>query len=60
MKLYSVEELAKIAGVGVYKKIIRPKKQGNRYADEDEAEDYGESADEYDSPDYLPDDDADE
>lgn len=54
-----------VAGIGIYVKIIKPKKQGASFDDEDEAEDdyanYGEGYDDehYGSPEYLPEDDYD-
>ena len=50
-----------VAGIGVYAKIIRPKKQQPTFDDEDESDGYGENygADEYGSPEYLPEDDTD-
>ena len=52
-----------IIGIGIYSKIIKPKKQGSSFDDDDEFEDEyvnpgGEYGDEhYGSPDYLPEDD---
>ncbi|MEF2883709.1 MAG: bacteriocin, partial [Ruminococcus sp.] len=50
-----------VAGVGIYVKVIRPKKQQPEF-DDDESDDYGEydGADDYGEPEYLPDDDIDE
>lgn len=47
-----------VAGVGIYVKVIRPKKQQPEF-DDDEGDDYGEydGADDYGEPEYLPDDD---
>lgn len=47
-----------VAGIGIYVKVIRPKKQQPEF-DDDEGEDYGETdgADDYGEPDYLPEDD---
>lgn len=48
-----------VAGVGIYVKVIRPKKQQPEF-DDDEGDDYGEydGADDYGEPEYLPDDDG--
>ena len=51
-----------VAGVGIYAKIIKPKKQGSAFDDEEEAEGYGEDysdGEHYGSPEYLPEDDTD-
>ena len=51
-----------VAGIGIYAKIIKPKKQGASFDEDDESEDYGGSYDDehYGSPEYLPEDDYDE
>ena len=48
-----------VAGIGIYVKVIRPKKQQPEF-DDDEGDDYGEhdGADDYGEPEYLPDDDG--
>ena len=51
-----------VAGIGIYMKIIKPKKQGTSFDDEEEAEGYGEDysdGEHYGSPEYLPEDDTD-
>lgn len=51
-----------VAGIGIYMKIIKPKKQGSAFDDEEEAEGYGEDYSDgeyYGSPEYLPEDDTD-
>ena len=61
MIIFIVLAVAAVGGVGYYLKIVRPKQQRGFDDSEDEAEssDYGESyeADEYGSPEYLPEDD---
>lgn len=51
-----------VAGIGIYVKIIRPKKEHSSFEDEEESESVGEhyASDEYGSPDYLPEDDYDD
>ena len=54
-----------VAGVGIYAKIIKPKKQGASFDDDDDSEEEyaysgGDYEDEhYGSPEYLPEDDSD-
>lgn len=61
MIIFIVLAVAAVGGVGYYLKIVRPKQQRGFDDSEDEAEssDYGEAygADEYGSPEYLPEDD---
>lgn len=47
-----------VAGIGIYAKIVKPKKQGASFDDEDESEDYDDEH--FGSLDYLPEDDYDE
>ena len=51
-----------VAGIGIYAKIVKPKKQGASFDDEDESEGYSEDygdGERYGSPEYLPEDDYD-
>ena len=51
-----------VAGIGIYMKIVKPKKQGASFDDEEESEGYSEDYDNgehYGSPEYLPEDDYD-
>ena len=51
-----------VAGIGIYMKIVKPKKQGTSFDDDEEAEGYGEDysdVEHYGSPEYLPEDDTD-
>ena len=61
MIIFIVLAVAAVGGVGYYLKIVRPKQQRGFDDSEDESEssDYGEAygADEYGSPEYLPEDD---
>lgn len=60
MIIFIVIAVLAVAGVGCYVKIIRPKKQSNnRYDDDDDGEDYGESfglTPEYEPSEDLPED----
>ena len=63
MYIIIISAFVLIIGIGIYSKIIKPKKQGSSFDDDDESEDEyvnpgGEYGDEhYGSPDYLPEDD---
>ena len=63
MYIIIISAFVLIIGIGIYSKIIKPKKQGSSFDDDDEFEDGyvnpgGEYGDEhYGSPDYLPEDD---